>query len=131
MAQLDENNYKFIKKIGEGVFSKVFLVENNCKQQFALKQVKFHTKKGYLESGLKEIEIHKNFKNKSKFIIDLLGYFYCSNNQLHILFEKMDMNLYNYQKKFNPDYNDSMHIMYQVSLGVKYIHQYIERLTVC
>lgn len=35
-------NYEIVKKIGEGMFGTVYLVENSSKQKFALKTVKIN-----------------------------------------------------------------------------------------
>ena len=127
MKNFQENDFKFIKDLGNGVYSKVFLAENvYSKNKYAIKQIKIHHNKGYLEAGKREIEIHTLFKKKSEFIIDLFGYFYSiNNNQLHLVFEYMDMNLYSYQSKYAISINETIHIMYQVCKGVDYLHQYI------
>lgn len=127
MLNFNEDNFIFKNKLGEGVFSKVFLCRNiDNNKNYAVKQIKPNKNKGFLKSALKEIDIYKQFENKSEFIIDFIGFFYCKNKLIHLVFETMDMNLYEYQKEKSPLHiNYCIKFTYQICKGIEYLHKYI------
>ena len=124
----NESNFIFVNQLGKGVFSQVNLFSNiNDNKLYAVKRIKDDIENRYLKAGKNEIKIHNLFKNKSKFIIDFYGYYYCKNKLLHIVFEYMDYNLYEYQKKINKTMSIELiiKITYQICIAIEYLHQYI------
>lgn len=127
MSVYNEDYFTFIKILGQGVFSNVNLFEDKEKNKFAIKRIKKKENKSIQLCGKKEIQIYESFKTQSDFVIKFYGYYYCSNDYLHLIFEHMEYNLYEYQKSFKHELslNDITKITYQMCLGIDFLHDYI------
>lgn len=127
MSVYNEEYFTFIKILGQGVFSNVNLFEDKDKNKFAIKRIKKKKNKLIMLCGKKEIQIYESFKTHSDFVIKFYGYYYCSNDYLHLVFEHMKYNLYEYQKHFKNELslNNITKITYQICLGIDFLHDYI------
>ena len=115
------NNYKIIKKIGEGSSGKVYLSEKNG-NKFAIKKINvtnFSKKeKNYLIS---EIIIQQ--KHNSDYIIKLLDLFF-QNNYIYIISEYACNGTLGQYIKNNPKISLNLinKWLLQLSIGLKYLH---------
>lgn len=115
------NNYKIIKKIGEGSSGKVYLSEKNG-NKFAIKKINvtnFSKKeKNYLIS---EIIIQQ--KHNSDYIIKLLDLFF-QNNYIYIISEYACNGTLGQYIKNNPKISPNLinKWLLQIAIGLKYLH---------
>ena len=118
----DEYYIKSNKAIGKGAFCSVYLGENRyTKQQVVMKKVQ--NKPEYIKAAHKEIDILSRFRNQSHHCV----YFYGKvtlDKHLYLIFEKLDTNLYTFQKKYADllTMKNVIHIAYQLTAALEFIH---------
>jgi dual specificity protein kinase YAK1 len=122
---IDADDYIISDKLGSGVFSTVFTGTQKCTNStVAFKRIKNDPK--FLREAYREITILNRMNNRSNHCV----FYYGStkiDNSLYLVFEKLDMNLYLFQKNYSYCLNMSnvIHISYQILDALCFIHEYI------
>ena len=120
---MDLSKIKIIHSIGKGSYSQVFYGKLEDKD-YAVKS--YRKEKKYLTSTQNEIIICEMFRtnpDKCENIIKSFGSFF--NRTYHLVFELLDMNLYNFAKYYKEDLDEKLckNICIQVCNGLEYIHK--------
>ena len=122
---IDSDEYILSDKLGAGVFSTVFTGTHRfTHDKVAFKRIKNDPK--YLREAYREITILNRMNNRSNHCV----FYYGStkiDNFLYLIFEKLDMNLYSFQKQYSDCLNMSnvIHISYQILDALCFIHEYV------
>lgn len=123
------NNYKIIKQLGEGKFSKVYMAEcQKTQRQVALKVIKVFDMMDskQIEKCLQEVKFLQEVNHPN--IVKYLDSFVL-NNQLYIAIEwadKGDLKSYIKKLKYEKDCLDELKIFdftRQIALGLKHMHE--------
>jgi serine/threonine protein kinase len=130
IIKIKNNNYKLIKKLGEGGFGIVYEVENiDNNEKFALKKYRLagEQKNGIPTDILREICCYKKFKDENENIVKLFS-IDCSNHNISLLLEYCEMNLFTFikdKKNFSDLYNERIikNIFRQIVKGINFIHK--------
>jgi serine/threonine protein kinase len=117
------NDIKIISKIDKGAFSTVYCCEIDNKK-YALKKYK----EKYNYCGEKEFEILEKLKsnniNNQNSILNIISKIY-SNNNLYLIMELGEVNLYKYYSNNDILLSDFKSISKQLINGLSYIHDFI------
>jgi serine/threonine protein kinase len=130
IIKIKNNNYKLIKKLGEGGFGIVYEVENiDSNEKFALKKYRLacEQKNGIPPDILREISCYKKFRDDNENIVKLFS-IDCSNHNISLLLEYCEMNLFTFikdKKNFSDLYNERIikDIFKQIVKGIYFIHK--------
>lgn len=120
---MDFSKIKLLHSIGKGSYSNVYYGKLDDKD-YAIKS--FKNEKKYLPSTQNEIMISEMFRTnteKCDYIIKSFGSYF--NRTHHLVFELLDMNLYNFTKFYKEDLDDTLstNICIQICSGLEYIHK--------
>jgi len=110
-----------LNKIGEGAFSKVELVKDvNTSKLYARKTI-FPRYLKHIHKELKILNILKKIKHKN--IVEFFGRYH-SNNTIGLIFERLELNLYNFYKLYPERIDNTLICKFtkQILEGIEFIH---------
>jgi serine/threonine protein kinase len=121
-VNIQGNEYKVIKTLGQGAYGKVDKVEDDEGYPFAIKRVEFHQDKGVYADIIKEMDILMRFSAHPN-VIGLCGYAW-DTKEFIVLMEYGGTPLHKYIS--NVDYNERMQVlpmvMWQIMSALDYLH---------
>jgi serine/threonine protein kinase len=127
MTNIELKDYKNLRKIGKGTFSKVYLLQKiNFTEQNKYKQnnkiVAKCINSKYTRYVAKEINILKKINSyNNNFIVKYIGNVMVRENMI-LFFENLDINLYTFYRKYNYKIKTVKYICYQLLKGLEFIH---------
>lgn len=123
--ELSLNKFIFKNVLGKGSFGSVYKA-NYIEEKIEVAVKKIRDEDRFRKAALKEIEILK-FLDKLEYEIPFIKYFgdFKENNIQFIVFELMDINLYNYYTKFyyQIDFNFLYNFIFSICLGLTFLHK--------
>ena len=123
--ELSLNKFIFKNILGKGSFGSVYKADYIEKKiEVAIKKIRDEER--FRNAALKEIEILE-YLNEFEYEIPFVKYFgeFKENNIQYIVFELLDINLYNYYKRFyyQIDLNFLCDFIFSICLGLTFLHQ--------
>jgi serine/threonine protein kinase len=116
------NDYKIIKVLGQGAYGTVEKVEDDENYPYAIKRVEFQQDKGVYADIIKEMDILMRFSGHPN-VIGLCGYAW-NNKEFIVLMEYGGLPLHKYIS--NVDYEERMEllpmVMWQIMSALSYLH---------
>ena len=114
-------DFSFIGKSGRGVFASVGKYKHYKYGVVALKKINSDTR--FKKSGLNEISILKNLKEKDKYNIIHFYDSFIYNGIQYLVLEHINTNLYTFLKKEEYDFQKSVSILKKILVGLNYLHE--------